>query len=80
MTTTPLTAATARQPITITDYEDRVLRKYEPGTEPYGKDDELKQKLWCVVAAEFGPNAADVLVKKLHQAVVDHVTNGGVRR
>ncbi|ANZ35216.1 hypothetical protein BBK82_03160 [Lentzea guizhouensis] len=49
------------------------------GERPYADSDQLKQKLWAVVNAELGPNAADNLVGKLHQAVVDHIMKGGVR-
>jgi hypothetical protein len=29
--------------------------------------------LWLIVEHELGPNAADVLADKLHQAVTDHM-------
>lgn len=53
---------------------------YPEGGKPYADSDKLRQKLWSVVNAELGPNAADNLARKLEQAVIDHVTKGGVRR
>jgi hypothetical protein len=69
-----------RQVVKIDDLETRSYTKYDDSEKPYADNDQLGQKLWSVVNAELGPNAADVLMRKLEQAVVDHVTKGGTRR
>jgi hypothetical protein len=71
---------TPRQTVKVEDLENRSYTKYADGEKPYADNDQLGQKLWSVVNAELGPNAADVLMRKLEQAVIDHVTKGGVRR
>lgn len=65
-----------RQSVKVENYENRAFKKHPSGGEPYSSEDGLSQKLWSVVEREFGPNVADVLVKKLHQAVIDHVAHG----
>lgn len=69
-----------RQVVQINDRENRSFAAYSDDEKPYVDADQLGQKLWSVVNAELGPNAADVLARKLEQAVVDHVTKGGIRR
>ncbi|MEV8439132.1 hypothetical protein AB0425_17295 [Actinosynnema sp. NPDC051121] len=68
------------QVVQVNDHEHRAHRRYDDNQKPYADSDQLSQKLWSVVNAELGPNAADVLARKLEQAVVDHVTKGGMRR
>lgn len=63
------------QTVTVTDTLNRAYQKYEPDQKPYEPGDSLAQKLWSVVWAEIGPNAADVLSAKLQQAVIDHMSN-----
>jgi hypothetical protein len=64
--------------VQVRDYMARAFAEYNPGMEPYdAKGDDLRRKLWSVVARELGPNAADVLTAKLQQAVVNHVLKGG---
>lgn len=58
----------------IPDYQERAFVAYDAHTAPYQPDDTLNQKLWSVINREFGPNAADVVVEKLMQAVQQHVT------
>jgi hypothetical protein len=73
--------STPRQTVQVTDYQTRAFQWYPAGQEPYdAAQDTLSQKLWSVVNAELGPNAADTLSHKLGQAVQDHITKGGVRQ
>lgn len=73
--------ATPRQIVPVDDYMMRAYARYPDGQRPYdAAQDTLEQKLWSVVKAELGPNAADVLARKLLQAVQDHITTGGVRQ
>jgi hypothetical protein len=67
------------QPVAVAD-TSRAYQRYVPGNEPYGNLDQLSQKPWSVVHREFGPEVADVLTRKLEQAVVDHITKGGQRQ
>jgi hypothetical protein len=69
-----------RQVVKIDDRANRNYGKYSDAEKPYADNDLLSQKLWSVVNAEFGPNAADLLMRKLEQAVVDHMVKGGTRR
>lgn len=69
-----------RQVVQVNDRLNRKHAGYSDDEKPYVDIDTLGQKLWSVVNAEFGPNAADILAGKLEQAVVDHVTKGGARR
>lgn len=68
------------QTVQVADHCDRAFKRYPEGAEPYDAQDTLPQKLWSVVNAELGPNAADILTLKLSQAVQDHITKAGVRQ
>jgi len=68
------------QVVKIEDHETRSYKKYDDNEKPYDDNDQLEQKLWSVVNAELGPGAADVLTRKLEQAVIDHILKGGIRR
>jgi hypothetical protein len=63
--------------VAVENYLLRSFKAYRRGEEPYDMQDALGQKLWAVVAEEFGPNVADVLVTKLQDAVVHHITKTG---
>ena len=65
------------QLVKVEEHSDRSSKLYEPTDKPYGVDTPLPEKLWNVVDREFGPDAPDVLFRKLHQAVIDHVTANG---
>lgn len=85
MTATPMPRDLAndfspRQVVKVDDHANRSYARYANDERPYSDADQLGQKLWSVVNAELGPNAADILTQKLEQAVNDHVTKGGVRR
>lgn len=67
------------QPVKVENYLDRASKLYVKTDEPYSDSTPLPQKLWSVIDREFGPSVADVLAKKLHQAVIDHVTANGRR-
>lgn len=72
---------TPKQNIQIDDYTTRAYEVYPDGQEPYDTaKDSLPAKLWLVVCAELGPNAADILAQKLLGAVQDHIAKTGVRR
>lgn len=66
--------------VPVENYSLRAFAVYSGGNEPYDMQDTLEQKLWSVVAHEFGPNAADVLASKLARAVLDHNAKAGRSR
>jgi hypothetical protein len=68
------------QTIQVANHSERSYATYSESLEPYGPQDTLEQKLWAVVNHELGPNAADILAKKLHRAVSHHIDKAGQRR
>jgi hypothetical protein len=70
-----------KQIVQVDDYMTRSFAVYPDGQEPYdAATDSLPAKLWSVVNAELGPNAADVLSHKLSRAVQDHIVKAGIRQ